>query len=662
VKRRLFIPVLLVTLTVVAASSGRPPQPTGRAAFLASGLSDEQFITLSANFAASGHPGALLLDAPPARRHIRSFLGQYKPDQITPVGSFPKGVESLRQELGGWVAPAMVWDKGPPDALWKLLFPKAETVVVCPAGPRRLLLQAACLAGAARAPLYVLHGARDEGMDLRRRLAGWGTRKVYAVGDALDAVRDLPEGSVVVLPDERAVTTAYLVRQMHKGEVQTLVVANPADVGQGRPGMSSLAPYVAVRHKAALLLTGDKGTDAGEVIRAALKNPVLRHAENLILVGDRRAIPQERRKNPLPGADPFVDVEPPGPGKDEPFTFATGRLFHREPGVVALMLAREELMARSPGPARALVISNPDGGLSLLETISRNTVNDMVNGGFKTDAFFNRQGNRGAVQRLLPEADLFLWEGHLGTLNGYGVVHMHQPLRPSLVFLQSCLALTETNAWAFLDRGAVGVIGSPVRTYSATGGALTMAYFDAMVYDGESVGGSLLQAKNFLIAYAKLKEQRLGTKARLGGANIRSAWAFTLWGDPTLKLPPLAPPKEALPVVRAEVVGDRISLMLPEERYPKVATARYQVAVRPNGRLAGLVTKEEGDPRKILIPMLFAKVRLKAHGGKRPRLISRVPADHWVFLWDARLHTGYLLVRPRHRDQGEIRFFVSWDD
>ena len=89
-----------------------------------------------------------------------------------------------------------------------------------------------------------------------------------------------------------------------------------------------------------------------------------------------------------------------------------------------------------------------------------------------------------------------------------------EPTAPSFVFLQSCLALTEEKAQPLLRRGAVGVVGSPVRTYSASGGACSLAFFDALLYDDQSLGGGLRQAKNFLLAYALLKEKRLGKDAK----------------------------------------------------------------------------------------------------------------------------------------------------
>src|SRR5262249_40141246 len=160
----------------------------------------------------------------------------------------------------------------------------------------------------------------------------------------------------------------------------------------------------------------------------------------------------------------------------EPFTFATGRLFDRQPGVVALILARERLLAETYGPRKALIVSNPGGGLPLLETISRNTAKELRNAGYETATMFRNEANRDRLRRLLPQEDLFLWAGHHSTLVAdYGVPTWPEPLRPSVVVLQSCLALTENEAHPFLQRGSVAVIGSGSRTYSASGGAFTLA-------------------------------------------------------------------------------------------------------------------------------------------------------------------------------------------
>ena len=50
-----------------------------------------------------------------------------------------------------------------------------------------------------------------------------------------------------------------------------------------------------------------------------------------------------------------------------------------------------------------------------------------------------------------------------------------------------------------LDRGAAAIVGTPNRTYSGSGGALTLAFFDSLAYDGRSAGASMRHAKNVLM-------------------------------------------------------------------------------------------------------------------------------------------------------------------
>jgi hypothetical protein len=357
-------------------------------------------------------------------------------------------------------------------------------------------------------------------------------------------------------------------------------------------------------------------------------------------------------------------MEPLTPRGAEPFSFATGRLFNEDRAFIPLMLARNRLLKREAGGQRkVLVVSNPAGGLPLLEAFSRNTAMEFRNAGYQTTALFGKKVNKKVIRRLLPEQDIFLWEGHHNTLiREYCVQEWPEPLRPSLIFLQSCLALTEEKAQPFLQRGAVGVVGSSTRTYSGSGGACALAFFDALHYDQRSMGGSLRQAKNFLLAYTLLKEKRLGKDATKSGANLRTAWAFTLWGDPTVKLPRTSPPKDFLATVKPHVRGKRIVITLPPTAYRKVITSKYQTEMRPNARMAGLLRKGDEDGRRF-VPFVFAEVHLrKAPPGKKPHLSSRIPGRHWVFCWDQRRKCGYLLVTPRAKDCEELRFRVKWEE
>jgi hypothetical protein len=222
--------------------------------------------------------------------------------------------------------------------------------------------------------------------------------------------------------------------------------------------------------------------------------------------------------------------------------------------------------------------------------------------------------------------------------------------------------LNEKEAQPLLRRGAFAVVGSATRNYSGSGGAFSLALFDALLYDDQSLGGALRQAKNFLLCYALLKEKRLGGDARLGGANLRSAWAFTLWGDPTVKLPRPEAPGDALPPIRHEVRGDKIIISLPEAAYDKVSVGRFHAQMRPNARLAGLLRRDEGEDSETLVPFVFAEVHFpKAPPDKSPRLRSRLSDKHWVFTWDARRRCGYLLITPRDKDEKELRFTVEWE-
>jgi hypothetical protein len=416
-----------------------------------------------------------------------------------------------------------------------------------------------------------------------------------------------------------------------------------------------------------MLLTSDRGDDTAAVVRAAMKNARLAKADNLLLAADLEAIPLERRPNPVEGKDAFIEMEPLTPTGAEPVSFATGRLFHDDPGVVLLMIARQRLLDDSAkqavaAPRKVLVASNPGGSLPLLEMFSRNTVWELRNCGYQTTALFGDDVTKDKVRKQMPLHDIFLWEGHHNTLvKEWHFPDWTEPLPPSLIFLQSCLALTDVKTHPLLERGAVAVIGSSTRTYSGTGGALSLAYFNALLYDQQTLGGGLRQAKNFLLAYSLLKQKRLGKDAKLTGANLRSAWAFTLWGDPTLRLPAPPPPAEAAPAVRHEVHGNTIVVSLPPAADHKVRTPQYESELRPNTCLAGLLAKSQETDKKKLVPFVFLEIALpNAPAHQTPILKSRLPQSHYVFCWDQRRRSGYLLITPRPRDQHELRFHVDW--
>jgi hypothetical protein len=635
--------------------------------FLAGKLTPDALLQFTVA-TASREDAVVLLETEKTRDANKAFLDAFHGDKLIPVGPFSESITEMERRLDLRATP-LDWSRRPSPGEWRRLIPRAEAVVVCPAEPRERLLQAGCLAGTTRAPLIIWDGKAGEVADLAKLLDSWKTRRLFAIGETAKQCREFADIDLLSLETTSAVADQQLAEMSRSGPVRTLVVANPGDLGDGLGGMSTLAPWIAARKHAALLLTNAAGDNAEEVIRAAQEKKELQGADVLIFVANLKAIPMIRRPNPIPAdKDPHIEMEPMTPPGLEPYTFATGRLFHEEPGVVLLMLARQRLLAERRGPLRAMLASNPGNSMPLLETFSRNTAKELRNAGYETTALFGTDISRHALRKTLSQQDIFIWEGHHNTLiNDYAFPEWNDPLLPSLVFLQSCLALTEGKTHSSLMRGAIGVVGSSSRVYSASGGACSLAFFDALLYDDETLGGSLRQAKNFLIAYASLKEKRLGDQAKRGGANLRSACSFSLWGDPTLKLPRPAPPDGALPPVRHEVRGDTIVLTLPEKAHERVSThlssidKKYQTQMPPNGRLAGLVQKDVYEDGQPLVPFLFAEVNLPdAPSGKTPRLQSRIPSSHYVFCWDENRSTGYLLVEPRATDKDDLRFRIHW--
>jgi hypothetical protein len=608
------------------------------------------------------------LESPAVKSEVARFVEAFTPTRVIRiVRSRSETTEPCQTH--GRRAETLYWQTPFPEQFWKTLGLSHQHIVVCRATPRRLLLQAACLAGVLHSPLCILHGRPEEATALERLVKRQDVKRVFVVGDAQVECRGLPPSRLRILPDEYSVVSRYVRYQLNSGPIETLVVANPADVRGRDASGSSLAPWLAIQKHAALCLTNEAGRDVHALVKRAIGEKELKRLDTVIFLADLEAIPSEHRPNPAPGKDLVIDTEPLTPADCEPFSFATGRLFHKSPAMIPVLLARQQLLRAdkiaSPDVSRrrALVISNPAGGLPLLETFSRNTASELRNAGYQTTAIFGSDVTAEEVRRLLPEQDIFLWEGHHSTMTrNYGLPNWPEPLRPALVFLQSCLALCEEDALPLLSRGALAVVGSPSRTYSASGGACSLAFFDSLLYEDQSLGASLRHAKNFLVTYALLKDRRLGEDAKLRGANIRSAWAFSLWGDPTLKMPRPKHDGEALFSVHHEVRGNTIELHQPARPYELVVSEQYQTQMLPNARLAGLVQRKGDLSLRQLVPLLFAEVHLpKAPSGASPRVQSRIPEDQWVFNWDPRRKCGYLLVTPRAKDTGNLRFQVRWE-
>ncbi len=176
--RKAFALLVVLTPAVLlwAQAAARPrddaPAPAaapagGRTVYFGTGLSDEDAIVLTSAVAAADPWALVLFDGPKAGKAAAPFLAALKPKAVIPAGPGAFAVDELAERLGTKPATPLAWKAGRPEPLWKALFSRARAVVVAPAEPRRLLLHAACLAGALRAPLYVTHGGDGEPADLR---------------------------------------------------------------------------------------------------------------------------------------------------------------------------------------------------------------------------------------------------------------------------------------------------------------------------------------------------------------------------------------------------------------------------------------------------------------------------------------------------------------
>ena len=483
-------------------AQNRPTETVAtRSVVLVGNLSDHELLRLSTTTGDS----VLLLDRPYLSEANLRFLQAFAPEQVMIAGISEQRIQEIVQRSGLNAQVFACKDHHSPNAK------PATNLVVCPAEPRATLLQATCLAASLHAELRICD---EEGAESAAGPGDSQFEKVYAIGKAVSACRKVWPKQVAPLSDGNAVVRAYIQSLRKSGPIRNLVVANPDDLKPGKGRLSTLAPWVALQKHAALVLTNEEGADVEQAVEGATRFTGLGQVDTLIIVANLRAIPMEKRPNPAPGKDTEIFLEPLTPTGSALFSYAIGRLFHEEPGMIPLILARERLLPPNPSSRKVLLVSNPGGGLSLLESISRNTANEFQNRGYNATSLYNENVQADNVRTLMPQQDIFLWEGHYRTMvDRFGMPKWTEPLPPALVFLQSCLALNETDTRPLFDRGAIALVGSPTRTYSGSGGAFTMSFFDALMYEDRTLGGALRQSKNFQMAYAMLKEKRLGKSA-----------------------------------------------------------------------------------------------------------------------------------------------------
>lgn len=496
-------------------------------------------------------------------------------------------------------------------ALARHWWPEPKAVVVVPAGRYAWLLRGAALAGALDAALLPVDVKAPPAAGALP--AGWLEARWYLVGDA--PLPALPDGIAVErLPTAEAVQAATVAAV---AEIDTVVVANPADRrGRFSPAsLSLLAPRMAARHRAPLVLVGGSAADVVEREVAAAIAALPRQPTHIYLVGDELALRSHRVPDPvLAGGGP----EALGGARDvrvelfsnlqngQPQGYAVGRFVAEDVSRGSATLARQ-LAAGAP-PPQVVFLSNADEVFALGETISRTTVNELRNAGIKVKANFRDAVTQAAIKDAMQRAGLLVWEGHARdlTLEERGGVSVTRT--PPFVVLQGCYTLDRSDPFILFDHGTQSIVATSAAIYSASGSAFARALFDSMLYANADLGTAVRDARNYLLALTELKKLR-GHKDWT--KTYRAALAFALWGDPTAR-PPLAVPNSSVPPATWALADDALTLTIPSRRLESTTVGRYTAHPVSRAQLSGLIVADGEHAARTLKELFFTTVAAPA--------------------------------------------------
>ena len=192
------------------------------------------------------------------------------------------------------------------------------------------------------------------------------------------------------------------------------------------------------------------------------------------------------------------------------------------------------------------------------------------------------------------------------------------PLPPTFVFLQSCLALTEFKVHPLLSRGAFGVIGSSTRTYSGSGGACSLAFFNALLYEEQSVGDCAAAGQEFPARLLAAQAKATGKDAtRHRGQRPRGLGLHALGRSDLETAPPtqstIEPPSRCLPsAMRYKATHPRVAAR------PEAKTRCGRISIRspcrPTADSPGWCAKSKIEERRPLVPFVFAEIHLPQGG------------------------------------------------
>jgi hypothetical protein len=518
-------------------------------------------------------------------------------------------------------------------------------------------LAASLLATARGEPAICLHGELDAAM--RHWIRTLATPELVCMGPVSIEPADAPDAKFTHVNTLAEALNAY-ERALDSREAEHLVVIG-CDPNRATETAETdwLIPQYAVHHRAAIAML-DRTSNIETQIRRLVteRYPALRY---VTLWGNAQSLPDEEVDDPVAAAgldtkltEAKVAVAPlSGLIQHQPCQFRVGRITGDCLSSISLLIARNLHHAEksSDNAPTALILANTDSDLPIMETITRTTAQTLERSGWQVRANYGWRTSWYKRFGRLWGADLVLYEGHTANLSqSVQFDPEREPILCGMYVFQGCKTLRQPEVSALLRNGAVGVVGTTTNTYSASGSALAKVLVDAMVLDQMDAGTSLMIARNFMLSLADLKQRRGHEQ---GPKIMRGGMTFSLWGDPTWRLPKSPARPTDTEVVRGTVNGNLIELQIPQTFAPAVKVGDYTAEIPLSAKLAGMYEWEsEEHTGRQLPPLYFAVIPLPNwNSANEPRITSPLARNRWSSLWDPQSRWLYLLVQSSTRNE-----------
>jgi hypothetical protein len=669
------------------------------------------FLLMLAPMLREGPPTDLLIATPGNRKCIEERLKWAAGSDLW----FVEPVRHARIDAG---RTGRKFDGDRKDLLRQLraaCYPQPKTVVVADRTQAEPAMLGCLWATARRAPLYLVDRGQPLDAQLDATAAAAGRIECIGSKDQWKDVRFPGNAKRAYVNDAEKVLARFAESVGPKGEHVVVVRAPSGAMDQGGVPFWALAVSLAVKHHAAIVLAKAEG-DLDKPLAAALDRNYP-NAKYVTLLGNEETLPLMQVRDPAdePAAKPApknappvqainsveaIDevveeqedppIQEPEPKKPEPkqpepkkpepapappppkivrvdvlnATCSGKPCRYRVGRITGDSLATTSLLASGgssnrPAPcSQAWMMANVGGKLPMLECIARATEQELSARGWLSATSYGADAPAMPLDRFLA-ADLVIYQGHTADLGHFSRVSQQIPiLPPILVVLQGCVSLQQGETMSLLQRGAAGVLGCNANMFSASGGAFTKAFCDALT-EGHDAGTSLMIARNYMLALSLMKKNRGHQQC---GRPLRAAMTFSFLGDPTWKLSCVADAPHKADRVHAVREGQRVDLHIPADWPEDVRVAGYHAVGPLGGKFSGVyaVSHKHGDEKR-LVPQFFAVVPMEDWKGREaPVLSSKLPNSRWVSLWDPHNRWLYLLVwgsPSSQQDRGKVLSF-----